>query len=435
MTILIEALSRKLERLKHSRMARNASWLILGRGIGYLLQAFYFVLLARLLGITEYGIYAGAFAYVAVVSSYSGMGAGSLFLRYVSMDGKQRAIYWGNLLMATAAGGIVIVTLLDWVAPHFLNPASAAIVLLTAIANSVCNELLLSIGQVFQAFEKMHITAILNFVMSLMRVVVVTGMTVTMHHANAQQWAWACLGISGVVAMGAIITVLVSVGWPTFRPGLFYRRIPEGMGFALAYSSNWVYNDIDKALLSHFRMNRANGLYTMAYRAVDVATVPISSVYHAAMPSLFRLGTGGIRPAFPLLIKLLKSTLVMSLVIVAVLYLSAPMIPILLGKDFAESVSALRWICFIPLLRCFQACGGSALTCSSLQRYRTAAQFTIALFNILLNLWMIPAKGWLGAAQASLISDALLALLLWSIVYWRMQVGRDHADTLEVHPS
>jgi O-antigen/teichoic acid export membrane protein len=55
--------------------------MLVGQGTGILLQAFNFVLLGRLLGTTQYGIYAGAFALVAIVASYSTLGSGTLFLR------------------------------------------------------------------------------------------------------------------------------------------------------------------------------------------------------------------------------------------------------------------------------------------------------------------------------------------------------------------
>jgi O-antigen/teichoic acid export membrane protein len=33
----------------------------------------------------------------------------------------------------------------------------------------------------------------------------------------------------------------------------------------------------------------------------------------------------------------------------------------------------------------------------------------VAIFNVLLNLWLIPAYSWRGAAWSSIASDALLA--------------------------
>jgi O-antigen/teichoic acid export membrane protein len=41
----------------------------------------------------------------------------------------------------------------------------------------------------------------------------------------------------------------------------------------------------------------------------------------------------------------------------------------------------------------------------------------VAVFNILINLWLIPAYSWRGAAWSSIASDALLACLMGSAVF------------------
>ena len=91
--------------------------------------------------------------------------------------------------------------------------------------------------------------------------------------------------------------------------------------------------------------------------------------------------------------------------------LLAPFIPRLVGRDFSGVLIALRWLCWIPLLRGIHRATGSALTGSGRQNLRTAAQVTVALVNLLLNLWWIPVFGWIGAAWSSLASDGLLAVL------------------------
>jgi hypothetical protein len=86
-------------RARKSLLVQNASWLFAGQGLSFVVQGFYFILLARLLGTTQYGLLAGAIALVTVVSQYSALGSGLLFLRYVSPDHSRFRMYWGNLLM------------------------------------------------------------------------------------------------------------------------------------------------------------------------------------------------------------------------------------------------------------------------------------------------------------------------------------------------
>ena len=94
-----------VRRVRHSTLARNAGWLFAGQGLSFLVQGIYFLVLARLLGTTEYGKLAGVVALVAVVSQYSTLGSGLLFLRYVSPDRSRFPAYWGNILMSVGISG------------------------------------------------------------------------------------------------------------------------------------------------------------------------------------------------------------------------------------------------------------------------------------------------------------------------------------------
>jgi hypothetical protein len=40
----------------------------------------------------------------------------------------------------------------------------------------------------------------------------------------------------------------------------------------------------------------------------------------------------------------------------------------------------------------------------------------VAVFNVLINLWIIPAYSWRGAAWSSIASDALLACVMVAVV-------------------
>jgi O-antigen/teichoic acid export membrane protein len=61
---------------------------------------------------------------------------------------------------------------------------------------------------------------------------------------------------------------------------------------------------------------------------------------------------------------------------------------------------------------------GCVLTSIGRQHYRTFTQLTAVALNFGLNLWLIPAHGWHGAAWASLVTDGSLALLNWCGLRW-----------------
>jgi O-antigen/teichoic acid export membrane protein len=310
----------------------------------------------------------------------------------------------------------LLILALHFAAGRLIAPASAAVVVPTAVASCLFEQLTIGAGQVFQTFEKMATTATLNLLTSFARTLMAGVMLLVLHHATAAQWAVASMIVSAVAAIVAVVLVTVQFGWPQFEPRLFLKRGIEGANYALSASAGSAYNDLDKTMLSHYGMNAANGIYTMAYRLIDLATMPSTSIEQAAAPRLFRLGAEGLAQAAALGRRLLKRSLLASAIIAVLLFLLAPLIPLLVGPGFAESVSALRWLCLIPIFRSIHGMSGSVLTSAGLQRYRSATQIVAALGNFGLNLWLIPTHGWLGAAWGSLITDGGLCVMNWAIM-------------------
>jgi O-antigen/teichoic acid export membrane protein len=408
----------QLKSLRESKLARNAGWMFAGQGLSFVVQGLYFVILARLLGSLQYGILAGAAALVTVVSQYSTMGSGLLLMRYVSPDHERFREYWGNVLLSTAFFGTVLVLGLHIAGRWMIGSASASILILLAIGDCLCGQLTSAASQVFQAFEKMRITATLNLITNLFRLVLAAAMLLFLHKASAWQWAVASLVVSGVAVGAALITVTTRFGWPVFRPKLFFRRVSEGFVFAVSGSTTSVYNDIDKVMLGHYGMAVANGVYTMAYRVVNIATMPIMSVQAAAFPRFFREGVNGVKATEPLARKILKRTILIGAASSLGMFLVAPLIPHLVGKGFMQSVSALRWLCLIPVFRCLHVGAGDAMAGAGYQKFRLASQLVAAGGNFGMNLYLIPRYSWWGAAIASLLTDGSLAIMSWTVLLW-----------------
>jgi O-antigen/teichoic acid export membrane protein len=392
-------------------MARNTGWMLAGQGGNLILQAGQFVVVSRLLGSTAYGIFVGANALATLISTYTAMGSGIVLLRYVSTDSGKFAVYWGNILLTTTVVSGVLILIAKILAPHLLNPASAALVVIAGIAICFCGEITRNAAIVFQAFEKMWVTAALSLATSFLRLCAATGMIVLLHHATAFRWSVASLIVSSFAAVASIVLVTALFGRPSFSPQLLVGRVGEGFGYSFASSTSSIYNEIDKTMLSHYGMNAADGVYGLAYRVIDMATIPVFALRDAAVPRLFRLGATSRQDTKRFAFRLLTCAFPVSLLISGALYLTAPLVPWLAGPSFAESVSAVRWLCLIPILRSIHQMSGSGILGMGKQSYRTAAQVLVAGANFGLNLWYIPAYGWRGAAWTSLLADGLLAVL------------------------
>jgi O-antigen/teichoic acid export membrane protein len=262
----------------------------------------------------------------------------------------------------------------------------------------------------------MRATAALNLLGNFLKMVVAVVLLFTIHHAAALQWGYVSVVISSIVALSAVATVMLRVGRPRVDLHLLRDRLAEGFIFALSGSTTSAYNNLDKAMLGHFSMSAANGIYTMAYRAVDIAYTPIRSIHAAAYPRFFQRGAEGVDRTERYARSILAKTFLFGLAGAAGLFFLAPVVPLLLGPPFAQSAVAIRWLCLIPLFRCVHLSAGDAMAGAGYQRYRLGAQSAAVAFNFAANLYLIPHFSWRGAAFSSLLTDGGLGLLSWSVL-------------------
>jgi O-antigen/teichoic acid export membrane protein len=120
---------------------------------------------------------------------------------------------------------------------------------------------------------------------------------------------------------------------------------------------------------------------------------------------------------YPYARSLIAKTVIYGAVASAGLWLTAPILPYILGNQYLAVVSAVRWLALIPLLRCIHSFMADALSGAGLQRIRTGIQVLVALINIGLNAVILPQYSWRGAAWTSLGCDGLLVVLFWSTAF------------------
>jgi len=170
----------------------------------------------------------------------------------------------------------------------------------------------------------------------------------------------------------------------------------------------------------------ATGIYAAAYRLIDVAFVPVKSLLAAAYTKFFQRGSAGISGTIDFSRRLSPIAGIYGLTAGIGLFLLAPVIPHLLGDEYLAAVEALRWLAPLPFLKAMHYFAADTLTGAGFQGVRSLVQVIVAVFNFLVNLWLIPLYSWKGAAWSSLASDTFLMLSLWMMVafLYRQQAQR-----------
>jgi O-antigen/teichoic acid export membrane protein len=401
-----------------SKLARNTLWMSMGQGLRLLIQAIFFTLIARALGVSNYGSFVGVASLVGILYPFGALGSGHLLVRSVARDKGKFPVAWGDSLVTSMLCGSLLVGAVVLISRNAL-PGSipTRLVLLVAIADIPGLSLITIAGQAFQSFEQLHWTAVVNVLVSVNRLLGAVILVLVVHHPSALQWGYVYLVCTATTATAASALVFFRLG----APRLALRRTSEafstGFYFSVSMSAQTVYNDIDKTMLARFSSLDATGIYGAAYRLIDVSFAPILALLYSAYPNFFREGKAGIASSFSYAKPLLRRALGYAVLIAGLILIFAGVVPYVLGDEYARATEALRWLSPLPVLKATHYFLSDTLTGAGRQGLRSAIQLAVALFNVLINLWLIPRYSWRGAAWSSIASDLLLALSVGMAVY------------------
>ena len=404
-------------------LLKDSSNLCLGQLIRLGLQGVYFLFIARSLGPAQYGAFAAITAMTSILTPFVGLGCGNLFLKNVRSSKRDAPLCWGNGLLVTMVTGLPTSVALCAIAHLWLPKVPVALVGAICLSDLILIRFvdLASFG--FAAAGKMSKTAVQNTVMSFLRV---TGIVLLVWHyrqITVAQWTWVYL-LTGVLgALFALQQGTALWGIPRISAPALWEDAREGCFFSVSTSAQTIYNDIDKTMLARLSTLSATGVYAAAYRIIDTSLTPVRSLVQAAYPQFFRIGTNGIDATYTYAKSLIRKALVFGALDFVCLMAVAPLLPHILGAKYANVAPAVQLLAIIPLMRCVHWFLADALSGANSQVLRTAVQVGIAVFNIGLNLAILPRWSWIGAAWTSVASDAALMLAIYATVQWKLSTG------------
>jgi O-antigen/teichoic acid export membrane protein len=403
-----------------SSIGRNATWMLSGQGVQLAAQFVYFVIIAHVLGPRGYGTFVACTALVLTMSPFSPWGTGHLMVKYAVRDPKVLPIYFGNALLVTAGSGLILILLALLIRPFVLPPSvSARMVVAIGLAELICTQVTTVCSLAFQALERLRRSAqmlVLSAGLRLIAAVVLASTT-----ATPMRWAYLYSTAALVSACAGVIEVSCCFGRPRVRFSMLVPSVREGFHFATVEAAQMVYTSIDKTMLARLSSVEAAAIYAIAYRFIEAAMLPIRSLAAAAYPEFFRRGVDGVTSAYQFARQILRRSVAYGIVVTIALFLASGLIPLIMGAAYAESSAALRWLCILPVIKGVHAFLTDTLTGANYQWQRSLTQMLVAVFNVIINLWLIRAFSWRGAAWSSVLTDVLLMLALYLIIRWHVR--------------
>jgi O-antigen/teichoic acid export membrane protein len=402
--------------MKHQLVKDTAS-LAVGQFLRLVLQAIYFVTIARALGSQGYGAFVAMAAMVAVAAPFAGMGGQNILLKNVSRDRSLLAVYWGNGLLLVLILGLFFSGIILICGPWFVGRGLRFALLLVCVSDIMFVRFVELASFAFAAVGRMGESAKLNVYISLARLAGLFVLVVIAKHPTVQEWTVAYIAGSTACFLYAFIRVTLIDGIRVSFARM-KQEITEASYFAISGSATTIYNDIDKTMLARLSDFASTGIYGAAYRLIDVSMTPVNAMTLAASPEFFRRGHHGPKAAEEYAWKLIKRAAPFGFAVFLCLFIGAPILPHLLGNSFHSAIEATRWLAVIPLLRCVHMFFAGALAGTGYQGIRASVQVGVGIINILINIYFISRWSWRGAAWTSVMCDSLLLIGLWVGLKW-----------------
>ncbi|MGD1920720.1 MAG: oligosaccharide flippase family protein [Pleurocapsa sp.] len=133
----------KAVNLFQSGLARDASWMLISKLFNVVMQAGYFIIVARLLGKENYGSFIVITASASIIFPFLALGSEHVLVKNVATNRASFSTYWGNTLVLLTSNGAFLTIILLLLSPLiFPQDIQWITTLLILLADLICLGLL-----------------------------------------------------------------------------------------------------------------------------------------------------------------------------------------------------------------------------------------------------------------------------------------------------
>lgn len=407
--LLPKSLRSKLDEGRDTlQIISNISWLFAERGLQMSLGLFVSISIARYLGPDKFGTLSYALAFSALMQPLSVLGLNAILTRDIVREPDAKDEILCTAFILRFIGGLLsffVVASIVW----FLHPDDSV---------ARYSITILSLGNIFQAF------AVIDFWFQskvLSKYVVISKSLVLLTSAGIKLTL-----IFSEASLNALIIVLATeliftnacliVPYHLLGNSLTNWRFRLSRGKALL-SKSWplilssfgtiIYLKIDQIMLGEMVSKEAVGNYAVAAKISEIWYFIPTAVASSVFPSLLKSRENNIKNYKNKLQKLYDNLASLALMIALPITLVAnPVITMLYGNAYQEAGIILSIHIWASVFIFMRAALSKWLIAEDLFIFSLVTHGLGAIVNALLNLFLIPNFGGIGAAIATLISYA-----------------------------
>lgn len=377
-----------------------------------LTQFILLLLLARWLGPSKYGEFAGIAALAMALGTLAAFGLGFLVLAATSKNPKD-----GDQLLATAISAsilsfLVLLPLYFWLAATLFN-SSVSLVSLALLGTSelLVGPIILLLGYRLHGLGLVALSQALGIWPIALRLFGLTvGLALDLS-ANIEIYAYIhCLGT--LTALAVVLTIVDrKASLPKRQKWIDLQTVAAGLRFAIMNFTAMLPGELDKILALRFLISTDAGMYALASRGIGFVALPVTAMLQAALPRLihgFHHSTSDWRT-------LLRTIIILSLAYgftaAALLYtIAPPLVTWLLGPAYYGFASVIKNISIICPFISLRIATGAALFAFGLPLTRTIIEGIAVSVTLVSAPFLITTFGLTGLILAVFAGELIMGI-------------------------
>lgn len=383
----------------------NTSWVVGEKIIRSIVLLFVGVYVARYLGPEQFGMLSYAMSFVALFSIGATLGLESIVIRELVKDQTQKNQVLGSTFILKLIGSFLVLGIILIVLNFF--PQEALIT--TIIIIITCSLIFKSFDVIeyyFQAMVQSKYTAIVYFTQLIISSIVKVGFVFI--KAPLLWFAGVILFDSFAIAVFLSLSFKMTIGNPVdwrVKKDVIFLMMKDAWPLMLAGLTVTVYMKIDQVMIKNMLDVTQVGFYAAAVRISEawyfIPTVICSSVF----PAIIKAKQNDVKIYMRRLQELYTLMVWMSIPIaILVTLLGGKIITLLYGVEYAAAAEVLKIHIWASIFVFLGVASSSYLIAENYTKISFFRTFIGMIMNLVLNFFMIPKYGIIGAAWATVIA-------------------------------
>lgn len=371
---------------------------------------------ARYLGPNNFGLINYATAFTTFFASLCNLGIDSIIIKNFVDHPEEEGKAIGSAIVLRAASSMLSAVMIVGIV-SIVDDGEPATILVAFLS---------SIGLFFQIFDTFKYwfqarlqskyvvmaTVISHIIVSSYKLVLLVTRKNVAWFAMATSVDYAVMGVFLMAAYRKNGGPKLTVSWGKAKELLY-----SGRSFVVAGMMVSIYAVTDKLMLKHMLDEASVAYYSLAVSLSTTWTFVLQAIIDSMYPSVLWTFDKE-QDAFCKMNRQMYAIVIYMATTVsfAISFLAEPIVKSLYGTAYIPAVRPLRIVVWYTAFSYLGVARNAWVVCMNRQRYLKYLYFSAAVFNIGLNLLLIPLLGPSGAAAASLITQISTTVLLPALI-------------------